>query len=295
MNLALNAGMNQMKDQAQNLIEAEMQDKSAKDSKGENIEINNKGNQQKKQKKVIKKIDRNLTVRMYSVLLFHTLSITILLSIVNIKGISIGETINDQIQDKSKGISNYLPWIIFAGCIVISIILSLLVSKVKCISKIYFNYIFYIILLALNCVAFVWGGKDDDLFQYILSMLIMFDAGSLSVLMFSLFVKDIPSTFWIMLSCSGGLLIAMFVLIKVFKDNKYFVLLSCVISFAIYEVMNYNALDVYKNNDKNNTSIPSMMSLPFELNLSFLKLVYYLFYGIFYWFKACCCPSKKKR
>jgi hypothetical protein len=292
MNLALNAGMNQMKDQAQNLIEAEMQDKSAKDSKGENIEINNKGNQQKKQKKVIKKIDRNLTVRMYSVLLFHTLSITILLLIIHLKGIDIEGKINDQIPDESEG---YMPWLIFAGCIVISIILSLLVSKVKCISKIYFNYIFYIILLALNCVAFVWGGKDDDLFQYILSMLIMFDAGSLSVLMFSLFVKDIPSTFWIMLSCSGGLLIAMFVLIKVFNDHKYFVLLSCVISFAIYEVMNYNALDVYKSNANNTTSIPSMMSLPFELNLSFLKLVYYLFYGLFYWFKACCCPSRKKR
>ena len=294
MNLVLNAGMNQMKDQAQNLIEAEMQDKSAKDSKGDNIEINNKGNQQKKQKKVIKKIDRNLTVRMYSVLLFHTLSITILLFIVHLKDINIEQKINDRIPDKSEGISDYLPWFIFAGCIVISIILSLLVSKVKCISKIYFNYIFYIILLALNLVAFVLGGKDD-LFVYIASMLIMFDAGSLSVLMFSLFVKDIPSTFWIMLSCSGGLLIAMFILIKVFNEHKYFVLLSCVISFAIYEVMNYNALDVYKNNDKNTTSIPSMMSLPFELNLSFLKFLYYLFYGIFYWFKACCCPSRKKR
>ena len=294
MNLVLNAGMNQMKDQAQNLIEAEMQDKSAKDSKGDNIEINNKGNQQKKQKKVIKKIDRNLTVRMYSVLLFHTLSITILLFIVHLKDINIEQKINDRIPDKSEGISDYLPWFIFAGCIVISIILSLLVSKVKCISKIYFNYIFYIILLALNLVAFVLGGKDD-LFDYIASMLIMFDAGSLSVLMFSLFVKDIPSTFWIMLSCSGGLLIAMFILIKVFNEHKYFVLLSCVISFAIYEVMNYNALDVYKNNDKNTTSIPSMMSLPFELNLSFLKFLYYLFYGIFYWFKACCCPSRKKR
>ena len=289
MNLAVNVGMNQMKDQAQHLIEAEMEDKSAKNSKGDNIEINNKGNQPKKQKKV-KKIDRNLTVRMYSVLLFHTLSITILLFIVYLKDIKI----EDQIPNKSEGISEYMPWFIFAGCIVISIILSLLVSKVKCISKIYFNYIFYIILLALNCVAFVWGGKDD-LFDYIASMLIMFDAGSLSVLMFSLFVKDIPSTFWIMLSCSGGLLIAMFILIKVFNEHKYFVLLSCVISFAIYEVMNYNALDVYKNNDKNTTSIPSMMSLPFELNLSFLKLIYYLFYGIFYWFKACCCPARKKR
>ena len=217
MNLAVNAGMNQMKDQAQHLIEAEMEDKSAKNSKGDNIEINNKGNQPKKQKKV-KKIDRNLTVRMYSVLLFHTLSITILLFIVYLKDIKI----EDQIPNKSEGISEYMPWFIFAGCIVISIILSLLVSKVKCISKIYFNYIFYIILLALNCVAFVWGGKDD-LFDYIASMLIMFDAGSLSVLMFSLFVKDIPSTFWIMLSCSGGLLIAMFILIKVFNEHKYFV------------------------------------------------------------------------
>ena len=297
MNLAMNTGMNQMKEQAQSLIPSEMQDKTEGQSgdnnlnslKEPNIETTNKGKPilQKKKKKVT--IDRGLSVRMYSILLFHTLIITILLMVIHIKNYDPFK------EEEAEKYSKY-SWYIFGGCIALSIILSLLVSKVKCISTIYLNYIFYLILLVLNAFAFVWGGKDN-LYDFIVSMLIMFDAGSLTVLLFSLFVKDIPSTFWIMCSCVAGHLVAMFVLIRVFSKHKYFVLLTCILSFAIYEAMNYNALDSYKNNSKNKNSIPSMMSLPFELNLSFLKIIYYLLYGIFYWFRACCCSSfssKKK-
>ena len=291
MNLAMKAGMNQMKGQAQSLIQSEMQDKGLgnNDPKEENIEVNNTGKQIQPKKKKKPKIDRNLTVRMYSILFFHTLVITVLLYVFHFTDTSI-----EKKSDNFKGANPLMSWIIFFGCIVLSIILSFLVSKVKCVSKFFLNYFFYIILLALNAFAFVWGGKDK-LFHYIVSMLIMFDAGSLTVLFFSLLVKDIPSTFWIMCSCSGGLIIALLVLIKVFDEDKYLVLLICALSFAIYEVMNYNALDSYKNNNKNNNSIPSMMSLPFELNISFVKLIYYFFYMIFSWFKACCCSSKKKK
>lgn len=290
MNLAMNTEMKGMQEKAENLIPKEMQDKNDA-QKGENslkepnIEVNNKGKpiqQKKKKKKAI--LDRGLTVRMYSVLFFHTLIITVLLFLIHLK------TINPL---EGKEINTY-SWYIFGGCIFLSILLSLLVSKVRCISKVYLNYIFYLILLALNAFAFAWGGKED-LFDYIISMLIMFDAGSLTVLTFSLLVKDVPSTFWIMCSCSAGSLLAMLILIKVFSEHKYFVLLTCIIAFAIYESMNYNALDCYKNNSKNKNSIPSMMSLPFELNLCFLKVIYYIFYGIFYYFKACCCSSFSKK
>ena len=123
---------------------------------------------------------------MYSVLFFHTMIKTILLFIVHYKYL-------DEFNDNKKDLGDY-SWPIFIGCIVLSILLSLLASKVQFISKIFLNYIFYLLLLALNSLAFVWGGKDS-LFDYITSLLIMFDAGSLTVLIFSTFVKDVPSTF----------------------------------------------------------------------------------------------------
>lgn len=290
MNLAMKAGMNQMKDQTQNLIESEMQvknqDKKEKNEQNEeggdnapkeNIEIKDQPKPSKKKKKL--KIDKNTSVRMYSVLFFHTMIITILLYIVHYKYL-------EEFNENKDDLGDY-SWPVFIGCIVLSILLSLLVSKVKFISKLFLNYIFYLALLALNALAFVWGGKDS-LFDYIVSMLIMFDAGSLTVLIFSTFVKDVPSTFWIMCSCASGHLVAMFVLIKVYDDHKYFVLFCCGLAFAIYETMNYNAFD-------NKSSIPSMISLPFELNVSFVNIIYYVLYGIYYFFSFCCCPTSNKK
>ena len=290
MNLAMKAGAEQMKEQTQNLLPSEMQDKNEEQKeengpKEPNIEINNKGNPivpKKKQKPVI---DKSLAVRMYSFLLFHTLLLTALLYIIHYKFLQ-------KINDEGKKLGKY-EWGIFVGCIVLSILLSLLVSKVKCISTIYLNYILYIVLLALNAFAFVWGGKDN-LFPYIASMLIMFDAGSLTVLIFSLCVKDAPSTFWVMCSCIAGQLVAMFILIKVYSDQKYLILLVCAISFAVYEVMNYSAFDIDKVKGKT-TSVPSVISLPFELNVSYVKLLYYIIYGIVDWCISCCCPPDKKK
>ena len=294
MNLAMKAGMNQMKDQAQNLIPNEMKDKGEEqkdeniknDPKEPKIEVNDKGKpiQRKKKKKIL--IDRSLSIRMYSVLLFHTLLITVLLFIVHFKYL-------DNIKKNENKLWSKYSWAIFGGCIVLSILLSFLVSKVKCISTLYLNYIFYLILLALNAVAFVYGGKED-LFNFIISMLIMFDAGSITILLFSSLIKDAPSTFWLMCSCSAGHLLAMFILIKVYSDDKYLILLFCILAFFIYETMNYNALDSYKAS-KNNSSIPSMMILPFELNLSFIKIIWYVLYGIFSCLLSCCCDNKRKK
>lgn len=290
MNLAVKAGMNQMKDQTQNLIQNEMQDKSIEQKeengpngqKEQNLQVNEnrpRPIQPKKKKKI--KIDKNLTIRMYSVLLFHTMVITALLYIFREKDIDISDELGK------------LDWAIFIGCIVLSILLSLIVSKVQFVSKLFLNYILYIALLGLNIIAFVYGGKSK-LFDYVVSMMIMFDAGSLTVLSFSSFINDNPSTFWLMCCCAAGHLVAMFILMKVYDDHKYFVLSSCVLAFAIYETMIYNSFDSY-NKNKNVTRLPSMICLPFELNLSFAKIIYYILYGIFYWFKSCCCGTDNKK
>jgi hypothetical protein len=311
MNLALQAGINQIRGQTENLIQSEMQDKNAgqkekennqnqpnQDNKEnqpnqenqenqpkENIEINNnKPKPVKKKRKVI--IDKALSIRMYSILLLHTSIITILLFIIHYKSYNI------EAQTEELGLGAY-SWFIFGGCIILSIIVSILVSKIKFLSKLFLNYIFYLVLLALNALAFVWGGKDD-LFDYIMSMLIMFDAASLVILIFASLIKDPPSTFWLMCSCAAGDMLAMFILIKVYEENKYYVLISSIISFFIYEIMNYKAFDNYTSN-KNNNSIPSMMSLPFELNLSFVRLIYYILYCIYFVFKSCCCASSDKK
>lgn len=291
MNLLLQKGVNDMKDQTQNLIQNEMQivqkdENKENQIKEPNIEVNNKVKPSKKRKKLI--IDKGLSIRMYTVLFFHTFIITILLYYFNYKT-------DDVIDEKSKELGNY-TWAIFAGCIALSIVLSFLLSKVQFLSKVFINYIFYIILLALNALAFIWGGKDD-FFDYIISMLIMFDAASLIIIIFLALMKDAaPSTFWIMCSCTAGSLIAMYVILKIYSTHKYFVLITCILSFAIYESMNYSVFDSYTNKAKNkNNNSPSMISLPFELNISFVMLIYYILYGFFLFFKSCCCSSNSKK
>lgn len=291
MNLLLQKGVNDMKDQTQNLIQNEMQivqkdENKENQIKEPNIEVNNKVKPSKKRKKLI--IDKGLSIRMYTVLFFHTFIITILLYYFNYKT-------DDVIDEKSEELGNY-TWAIFAGCIALSIVLSFLVSKVQFLSKVFINYIFYIILLALNALAFIWGGKDD-FFDYIISMLIMFDAASLIIIIFLALMKDAaPSTFWIMCSCTAGSLIAMYVILKIYSTHKYFVLITCILSFAIYESMNYSVFDSYTNKEKNkNNNSPSMISLPFELNISFVMLIYYILYGFFLFFKSCCCSSNSKK
>lgn len=287
MNLALNAGVNQMKDQTQNLIQNEMQDKGLEkkeenDPKEPNLEINEnrpKQIQQKKKKKV--KLDKNLTRRMYSVLFFHTMVITILLYIFRKRDLDI----SDELGTSEK--------YVFIGCIILSVALSFLVSKVKFISKIFLNYLLYIALLGLNIIAFVYGGKSK-LFDYVVSMMIMFDAGSITIITISSLVNDNPSTFWLMCCCAAGHLVAMFILMKIYEEHKYFILFTCGLAFAIYEAMIYNSLESF-NKSKTKSNIPSMMSLPFELNVSFAKIIYYVLYAIFYWFKSCCCASDPKK
>ena len=292
MNFLAQKGINVMQDQAKTLIESEMQDQSTikngkneqnqqNEPKGsnepnapkENIEINNGSKPKKKKKKLI--VDRTLAIRMYTVLFIHTIIITILLFFLHFKSDNI-------INEKIKELDSY-SWYIFGCSILLSIILSLFIYAIK---LSFFNYLLYIILLVLNAITFVLGQKLSS-FDHPISMLVMFDSASEVFLIFLALIKDTPSTFWLMCSCVAGNLLSMYILSRVFSENKYFIFLTCLISFGIYETMNYNALECKNNN------LPSMMSLPFNLNVSFVKLIYYIFYGIFYLLKSCCCSGKK--
>ena len=282
----------QMKDQAMALIPDEMQDKSEKKQNGEksNVESSEKGKQisQKKPKKK-NPITKGLAIRMYSILLFHTLVVTIILFVFGYK---------------HRGF-HIIKLIIFISCIVGSILLSFAVSNYKFISKLFLNYLIYLIILSANAIGFLCCStltESQDIFKLIKTLFIIFDVGSLTIILFSTLVKDTPSTFWLMCSSSGGILITIIVLAKVYNEGSFLfrwtLLLFCGIAVGIYQSMNYNALNAYKKNNKNETSVPSIISLPFELNLSLVKIFMYAINIIIYlctMCAACCCPSARRR
>ena len=325
-NFLMKAGINQMKDQAKSLLPSEMQDKEEKDTK--KIDPSNAPKKQKKKSP----ITRSLAIKMYSILLFHTLIITILViafyksdsnkstetqaSIILLSDSSSNSTENstnpenstipenpeeettpeNKTTPESKGDLWVLKLIIFAACFAGSVFLSLSITKIKCLSKIYLNYVLYLVLLGANIAEFIClAYLSESLYELVTTMFVIFDAGSLTIILFSILVKDTPSTFWIMCSCSGGIFIALIVMSKIYSGTlfRYVVLIFGLLAFGIYEAMNYNALDSYKENVKNAPTAPSMISLPFELNVNFVKVFWYIVKGIFYLFSLCCCPNKK--
>ena len=296
MNFMMKAGMNQManqmKDQAQALIPNELQDKS-EENKGKELENGKIEGSDKINKNKVKKpkrknpITKSLAIKMYSILLFHTLLVTILIYVFT--------------NTKKTGFS-IIKLAIFLGCLFGSILISLAVSHFQFISKFYLNYILYLLILAANSIGFIICSLlNEDLSKLVKTMFVIFDAASLTIILFSILVKDTPSTFWLMCSSCGGIIIALLIMAKIYNDSKifrYLVILFGLISAAIYESMNYNALDAYKKNNKNETSVPSMISLPFELNLCFVKIFWYLIKIIKYLCSmcySCCCGKPKKK
>ena len=205
MNFMMKAGMNQMKDQAKALIPDEMQDKKdtnkdGKNQEGEksNLEPSEKG-QQISNKKPKKKnpITKGLAIRMYSILLFHTLVITILLFVFGKKNVNFSP----------------IKLIIFLACFFGSVLLSLAVTNYKFISKMFLNYLIYLVILGANVIGFVCCVRlNGDLFKLVNTLFMIFNTGSLTIILFSTLVKDTPSTFWLMCSSSGGILISVIVL-----------------------------------------------------------------------------------
>jgi hypothetical protein len=321
----MQAGMNQMKDQAKSLIPSEMQDKN---EQGSSPKVGAGDVRKKPKKKSV--ITRSLAIRMYTVLLFHTLIITILVflfykgdpqqRIVPRASIILLSNSSDPSQnstdppknstDPNSTIPDSEPsqstepdlWlhklIIFGICFGGSLFLSLCISKIKFFTRIYLHYILYLVLLAANIAEFVClANLSESLYELVTTMFIIFDAGSLTIIIFSGFVKDTPSTFWLMCSCAGGCFIALIVMSKIYSGSifRYFVMLFGVLAFAIYETMNYKALDSYKQSLKSSPTAPSTFSLPFELNVSFVRVILYFVKGICSLFALCCCSGKKRK
>ena len=320
----MQAGMNQMTDQAKSLLPSEMQDKDEKGSP----KIAPGDAPKKPKKKSL--ITRSLAIRMYSVLLVHTLIITILVfvfyssdpnqpivpraSIVLLSNSSSDSKDNSTVPDAPDSKENstipetkptepksdlwFLKLIIFAACFGGSLFLSLSISKIQCLTKIYLNYVLYLVLLGANIAEFVClANLSESLYELVTTMFVIFDAGSLTIIIFSILVKDTPSTFWLMCSCTGGIFIALIVMSKIYSGSlfRYFVMLFGLLAFGIYETMNYKALDTYKQNVKSSPSAPSSFSLPFELNISFVKVFWYILKGIVSLCSMCCCPNKKRK
>ena len=286
MNFMMKAGMNQLQDQAKNLIPSEMQDKKEDGKAEKGSEGGEKANLQA-QKKPKKKnpITRSLAIKMYSILLIHTLAVTILLFIF----------VDNECEFKM------LRFIIFIACFCGSIVLSIFISNIAFLSKIFFNYILWLVLLAANIMGFICCSKlHEYLPNLVKTMFIIFDAGSLTIIIFSLCVKDTPSTFWLMCSSAGGTIIAILIMAKILGSGlfwKWAILLFGGIACGIYEAMNYNALDVYKKNSKDAVA-PSIVALPYELNVCFVKIFWYILKLIGYLCSlcfACCCTKGKKR
>lgn len=314
MNMVMQAGLNQAKDQAQNLIPKEVKDgqnEEKKEGEGNNNSINdsqsnltNSSNISHKKMKN-KKINKQLAIKMYSVLLCHTGILTIAEYIIRTVQNSKGNVFDSDY--------NIVYWIIFAASIALALILSLLVTKIKCLSSMIFVSLFYVLILALDACIFNIGGHLLS-FEVFVSMLIVFDAASAVILIFCSLIKDAPSLFWMICSSIGGIILAVFLCTKIYEDEKIFVLIFGVYAFVVYETMNYHVFDDGKKKKKKSESqpqiqpqsqpqqeakpeeevkIPPMMVLPYEFNAAFVRLLLLIFKGIYTLIRGCCGGNKK--
>ena len=314
MNMVMQAGLNQAKDQAQNLIPKEVKDgqnEEKKEGEGNNNSINdsqsnltNSSNISHKKMKN-KKINKQLAIKMYSVLLCHTGILTIAEYIIRTVQNSKGNVFNSDY--------NIVYWIIFAASIALALILSLLVTKIKCLSSMIFVSLFYVLILALDACIFNIGGHLLS-FEVFVSMLIVFDAASAVILIFCSLIKDAPSLFWMICSSIGGIILAVFLCTKIYEDEKIFVLIFGVYAFVVYETMNYHVFDDGKKKKKKSepqpqiptqsqpqqeakpeeeVKIPPMMVLPYEFNAAFVRLLLLILKGIYTLIRGCCGGKKK--
>ena len=314
MNMVMQAGLNQAKDQAQNLIPKEVKDgqnEEKKEGEGNNNSINdsqsnltNSSNISHKKMKN-KKINKQLAIKMYSVLLCHTGILTIAEYIIRTVQNSKGNVFDSDY--------NIVYWIIFAASIALALLLSLLVTKIKCLSSMFFVSLFYVLILALDACIFNIGGHLLS-FEVFVSMLIVFDAASAVILIFCSLIKDAPSLFWMICSSIGGIILAVFLCTKIYEDEKIFVLIFGVYAFVVYETMNYHVFDDGKKKKKKSepqpqiqpqslpqqeakpeeeVKIPPMMVLPYEFNAAFVRLLLLIFKGIYTLIRGCCGGNKK--
>ena len=213
------------------------------------------------------KITRGEITKMYALLFLHTLIITIILFILN----------------KEKREFMMKNFFIFCGYFFGSIVFSFLVlycnffyKILSIITEIFFkkyistitNFLIYIILLGLNIFAFIYGSKlNEEIFQLIKFMFIIFDLGSIIIILLSFCIKNNSrSISWLVwISAITNILIIILLEIK-YKDTKY---LSYGILFVfIYIIMNYKFIESIESNEKK--MIISIFSLPCFLNIYFI-------------------------
>ena len=321
MNMVMQAGLNQAKDQAQNLIPKEVKDAQNEEKKeGEGNNINDSADNSQSnltnsskishKKMKNKKINKQLAIKMYSVLLCHTGILTIAEYIIRSVQNSKGNVFNSDY--------NIIYWVVFAASIALALLLSLLVTKISCFSSFIFIYIFYVVLLAFDACIFNIGGHLLS-FPVFVSMLIIFDAASAVILTFCSLIKDAPSLFWVICTSIGGIILAVFLCTKIYEDQKIFVLIFGVYAFVVYETMNYHVFDDGKKKKKKGdqqqqqqpqheiqpqpqaqpqekqeeVKIPPMMVLPFEFNAAFVRILLLVFQGIYILIRGCCGGKKK--
>jgi len=294
--MLVNAGMNQLKSQAQDLIPKDMKEneenKSTSSSKISNSNHVSNKVQRKKQTKVISKA---LAIKMYLILLIHTAILTIVQNIIHAIKLKNPDFI------KSDNTSLIIYWVVFSVSIVLVLLLSLMVSKITCFSSLYFIYILYVVVLAFDLCIFNIGGHIIS-FGVFVSILIVADGGSLVVLIFCAFIKEPPSSFWIMCCSTGGIALSIFLCAKLYEEERIMVLVFGVYTFIIYQVMNLNAFKTDKKKKKRGTvykeeeemKIPSAMVLPYEFNAAYFKMFLLFFEGLVLVFKGCCTGKKKK-
>lgn len=295
--MLVNAGMNQLKSQAQDLIPKDMKEneenKSTSSSKISNSNHVSNKVQRKKQTKVISKA---LAIKMYLILLIHTAILTIVQYIIHAIKLKNPDFI------KSDNTSLIIYWVVFSVSIVLVLLLSLMVSKITCFSSLYFIYILYVVVLAFDLCIFNIGGHIIS-FGVFVSILIVADGGSLVVLIFCAFIKEPPSSFWIMCCSTGGIALSIFLCAKLYEEERIMVLVFGVYTFIIYQVMNLNAFKTDKKKKKKGAAykeeeemkIPSAMVLPYEFNAAYFKMFLLFFEGLVLVFKGCCTGKKKSK
>ena len=247
------------------------QTKEVKVSSGERLSQNKEmdtikitNNNLKKQKKKFPSKKRK-SIGMFLVLfIFMSLS-TICLSISNF----FYRSQTKDLFDNNKKLSLAIFTLMLIG----SFIFSIFVSYCECLIKTHFLGIIFCLSLnvALDyCILYI---SYLSYFEQVFCFLIVLISGSLGCLLITIFVKDaIPSLFILLLF---NLLFSVIgIIIIFFIYNKTWNLVCAILALLISEFNIYSSKYQLCSKDKKD---PLIYSQPFELIISFLKMLFFLF------------------
>ena len=222
-----------------------------------------KDNLKKLKKKFSSK--KRKSIGMFLVLfIFMSLS-TICLSVSNF----FYKTQTKELFDNNKKLS----LAIFVLMLIGSFIFSIFVSYCECLIKTHFLGIIFCLSLnvALDyCILYI---SYLSYFEQVFCFLIVLISGSLGCLLITIFVKDsIPSLFILLLF---NLLFSIVgIIIILFIYNKTWNLVCAILAFIISEFNIYSSKYQLCSKDKKD---PLIYSQPFEIIITFLKMIFFLF------------------